>query len=55
VDNIADTITEIVNKLYRESSNKEKKKMLEFFRNGLELEVIFWDEMYYSNISSKEY
>ncbi len=55
VDNTADAITEIVNKLYRESSNKEKKKMLEFFRNGLELEVIFWDEMYYSNISSKEY
>ncbi|WP_265034321.1 MULTISPECIES: TenA family protein [unclassified Wolbachia] len=55
VDNTADAITEIVNKLYRESSNKEKKKMLEFFRNGLELEVIFWDEVYYSNISSKEY
>ncbi|WP_395462994.1 TenA family protein [Wolbachia endosymbiont of Cantharis cryptica] len=50
-NNMIDEVTKIMNKLYKKSSNDERKNMLEFFRNGLELELAFWDELYYSDIS----
>ncbi|WP_341812940.1 TenA family protein [Wolbachia endosymbiont (group A) of Cephus spinipes] len=55
VNAVIDEVTDITNKLYKKASDCEKKRMYEFFKKGLELEMMFWDEAYYSNISSKEY
>ncbi|WCR58159.1 TenA family protein [Wolbachia endosymbiont of Ctenocephalides felis wCfeJ] len=49
-NNMMDDVTKIMNKLYKKYSNDERKNMLEFFRNGLELELAFWDEIYYFDI-----
>ncbi|MDR3131624.1 MAG: TenA family protein [Rickettsiales bacterium] len=50
-NNMIDDVTKIMNKLYEKYSSDEQKNMLEFFHNGLELELAFWDEMYYSSLS----
>jgi thiaminase/transcriptional activator TenA len=50
-NNMINDVTKIMNKLYEKYSSDEQKNMLEFFHNGLELELAFWDEMYYSNLS----
>lgn len=54
MNNTIDAVAEIMNKLYKKANSDEKKKMLEFFRDGLELEIAFWDEIYYSNKSNNE-
>ncbi|OJH32775.1 Thiaminase-2 [Wolbachia endosymbiont of Armadillidium vulgare] len=43
-----DEVTNITNKLYKETNDCEKRKMRGFFRKGLELELVFWDEIYYN-------
>lgn len=53
-NSMIDDATEIMNKLYKKSSMDERKRMVEFFRNGLELEIAFWNEIYYSNMSRNE-
>ncbi len=55
MDAVVEEVSDITNKLYKKASDCEKKRMYEFFKKGLELEIMFWDEAYYSNISSKEY
>ncbi|MCA4774188.1 TenA family protein [Wolbachia endosymbiont of Mansonella perstans] len=42
-------VTNIINKLYKKAGEYEKKRMREFFKRGLELELMFWDEVYYFN------
>ena len=54
MNNTIDAVTEIMNKLYKKASSDEKKRMLEFFCDGLELEIAFWNEIYYSDESSEE-
>jgi thiaminase/transcriptional activator TenA len=55
MNNVIDSVTEIMNDLYKKSGRDEQKKMLEFFKRGLELEIAFWDEIYYSsNIPNDE-
>lgn len=44
-----DEVTNIINKLYKESSDFERRKMHEFFQEGLKLELAFWDEIYCSS------
>jgi thiaminase/transcriptional activator TenA len=44
-----DEVTNVTNKLYEKAGDCEKKRMCEIFRKGMELEVVFWDEMYYFN------
>lgn len=39
-------VTDVVNNLYAKAGDCERKKMREFFKRGLELEIMFWDEMY---------
>lgn len=41
-----DEVTGVTNRLYAKVGDCEKKMMREFFRRGLELEIVFWDEMY---------
>ncbi|MFP3015212.1 MAG: hypothetical protein ACEY3B_02720 [Wolbachia sp.] len=40
-------VTSIMNNLYEKSNNDERKNMLGFFRDGLQLEMEFWNEVYY--------
>jgi thiaminase/transcriptional activator TenA len=42
-----DDVTSIMNNLYEKSNNDERKNMLGFFRDGLQLEMEFWNEVYY--------
>lgn len=39
-------VTDVANNLYAKAGDCERKKMREFFKRGLELEIMFWDEMY---------
>ncbi|WP_353287476.1 TenA family protein [Wolbachia endosymbiont (group B) of Gerris lacustris] len=41
-----DEVTDVTNRQYAKVGDCEKKMMREFFRRGLELEIMFWDEMY---------
>ncbi len=52
INAMMDEVTNITNMLYKKASNCEKKRMYEFFRKGLELEIMFWDEAYYSKYTS---
>ena len=42
-----DDVTSIMNNLYEKSNDDERKNMLGFFRDGLQLEMEFWNEVYY--------
>jgi thiaminase len=42
-----DDVTSIMNNLYEKSNNDERKNMLGFFRDWLQLEMEFWNEVYY--------
>ncbi|MGL9688328.1 MAG: hypothetical protein ACR5K6_00845 [Wolbachia sp.] len=50
-NNMINDVTKIMNKLYEKYSSDKQKNMLEFFHSGLELELAFWDEMYYASLS----
>ncbi|OCA06328.1 TENA/THI-4 family domain protein [Wolbachia endosymbiont of Trichogramma pretiosum] len=39
-------VTDVANNLYAKAGDCERKKMSEFFKRGLELEIMFWDEIY---------
>lgn len=41
-----DEFTNVTNKFYKKAGDCEKRRMHEFFKRGLELEILFWDEMY---------
>lgn len=41
-----DEFTNVTNKFYEKAGDCEKRRMHEFFKRGLELEILFWDEMY---------
>lgn len=41
-----DEFTNVTNKFYKKAGDCEKRRMHEFFKRGLELEIMFWDEMY---------
>ena len=41
-----DEFTNVTNKFYKKAGDYEKRRMHEFFKRGLELEILFWDEMY---------
>ncbi|WP_108783999.1 TenA family protein [Wolbachia endosymbiont of Bemisia tabaci] len=45
---MVDAVTNIMNSLYRKSNDNEQRNMLEFFCSGLQLEIEFWDEIYYN-------
>lgn len=47
-DTMINDVTNIMNSLYKKSNDNEQKTMLEFFRSGLQLEMEFWDEIYYN-------
>lgn len=41
-----DEFTNVTNKFYKKAGDCEKRRMHEFFKRGLELEILFWDEIY---------
>ncbi|WP_264729975.1 TenA family protein [Wolbachia endosymbiont (group B) of Episyrphus balteatus] len=43
-----DDVTNIMNSLYKKSNDNEQRNMLEFFRSGMQLEMEFWNEIYYN-------
>ncbi|MGL9758815.1 MAG: TenA family protein [Wolbachia sp.] len=50
MDAVVEEIGDITSRLYKKASDCEKERIYELCRKGLELEIMFLDEAYYSNI-----